>query len=283
MFNKYPYTDFHELNLDWFLKQFKELVADWEDFHTTISAEWAAVQQEWTDTKEAWQTLYNYVHDYFDNLDVQAEIDHKLDEMVEDGTMDALVQPYINAYANDLRVLEARMDTFASLPDGSTAGDAELLVLLHNESSIPVVQASVEAKGLAVLVLKKLPLSSAISPAHSLYDMQGLSYKHLEDQLLADHPFTFDNHRKQLKALLPNWQGRKILTNNHPTLEQLVDSGIAFSVGPEFQTAETKARRIRYIPRGNQPQVLIAVYNPANSILSEMQRYLELLREELES
>ena len=95
MFNKYPYTDFHELNLDWFLKQFKELVADWEDFHTTISAEWAAVQQEWTDTEAAWQTLYNYVHDYFDNLDVQEEIDHKLDEMVADGTMIALIAPYL--------------------------------------------------------------------------------------------------------------------------------------------------------------------------------------------
>lgn len=95
MFNKYPYTDFHELNLDWFLSQFKELVADWEDFHTTISAEWAAVQQEWTDTKEAWQTLYNYVHDYFDNLDVQEEIDNKLDQMVEDGTLITVIAPYL--------------------------------------------------------------------------------------------------------------------------------------------------------------------------------------------
>ena len=178
--------------------------------------------------------------------------------------------------------LSKTFSSYRFLHEKLLAGKAELLVLLYDESNIPTVQASAEAKGLAVMALKKLPLSAAISPAHSLYDMQGLSYKHLEDQLLADHPFTFDNHRKQLKALLPNWQGRKILTNNHPTLEQLVDSGIAFSIGPEFQTAETKARRIRYIPLGNQPQVLIAVYNPANPILSEMQRYLELLREELD-
>ena len=31
--------------------------------------------------------LYTYVHDYFDNLDVQEEINHKLDIMAEDGTL----------------------------------------------------------------------------------------------------------------------------------------------------------------------------------------------------
>lgn len=163
------------------------------------------------------------------------------------------------------------------------SGEAELLVLLHNESSVLTVQAAAEAKGLAVMELKKLPLSAAISPAHSLYDMQELSYRHLEDQLLADHPSTFGSHRKQLKALLPAWQERKVLTNHHPTLEQLVDSGIAFSVGPEFQTAETKARDLRYIQLGSLHQVLVAVYNPTNPMLPETQRYLELLREELES
>lgn len=162
------------------------------------------------------------------------------------------------------------------------AGDAELLVLLHNESSVPTVQASAEAKGLAVMVLKKFPLSATISPAHSLYDTQTLSYKHLEDQLLADHPSTFGSHRKQLKALLPTWQERRILTNHHPTLEQLVDEGIAFSIGPEFQTAKTKTRGLRYIPMGSLRQVLVAVYNPTNPMLPEMQRYLELLQEEVD-
>ena len=35
--------------------------------------------------------LHDYVHDYFDNLDVQDEINHKLDEMAEDGTLKSLV------------------------------------------------------------------------------------------------------------------------------------------------------------------------------------------------
>lgn len=39
MFDKYPYTDFHEMNLDWIIKEMKQLVEDWEDFTGRVSAE----------------------------------------------------------------------------------------------------------------------------------------------------------------------------------------------------------------------------------------------------
>lgn len=46
------------------------------------------------------QTLYielkNYVDNYFNNLDVQEEINNKLDEMVEDGTFETLIASYIS-------------------------------------------------------------------------------------------------------------------------------------------------------------------------------------------
>ena len=48
---------------------------------------------------EELQTLYiqlhDYVENYFDNLDVQEEINNKLDAMVEDGTFETLIAPYI--------------------------------------------------------------------------------------------------------------------------------------------------------------------------------------------
>ena len=45
--------------------------------------------------------LHDYVHDYFDNLDVQEEINNKLDAMVEDGTLDSLIMPYLESYHQD--------------------------------------------------------------------------------------------------------------------------------------------------------------------------------------
>lgn len=100
----------------------------------------------------AYQQLQSYVNNYFSTLDVQQEINNKLDVMASDGTLDALLLPYFNAYKTEINArveqqdttigglndaiatqsanittLTKRMDGFASLPDGSTAGDAELL------------------------------------------------------------------------------------------------------------------------------------------------------------
>ena len=42
---------------------------------------------------DAFNTLHDFVDNYFDNLDVQDEIDNKLDEMATDGTLSAMVIP----------------------------------------------------------------------------------------------------------------------------------------------------------------------------------------------
>ena len=44
----------------------------------------------------AFNNLYDYVKNYFDNLDVQDEINNKLDEMVEDGELQEIIDEYLN-------------------------------------------------------------------------------------------------------------------------------------------------------------------------------------------
>ena len=43
--------------------------------------------------------LQNYVNDYFKNLDVQDEINNKLNEMAEDGTLQEIIADYLNSKA----------------------------------------------------------------------------------------------------------------------------------------------------------------------------------------
>ena len=97
MINKYPYTDFHELNLDWFLRQFKALKDDW----TALAADNAEFKQTLTESFDTLdhtvQTFTDFVTNYFDNLDVQTEINNKLNDMAADGTLEQLLQPFVDA------------------------------------------------------------------------------------------------------------------------------------------------------------------------------------------
>lgn len=47
----------------------------------------------------AFTELKNYVENFFDNLDVQDEINNKLDEMVESGELEQIIEQYLNSSA----------------------------------------------------------------------------------------------------------------------------------------------------------------------------------------
>lgn len=85
MFHKYPYTDFNEYNLDWVIERVKQLTADWLE-----------TAEQWTNTEEEWNTLYNYVHDYFDNLDVTQEVGQIINDYRLDGTLSTICQPIVD-------------------------------------------------------------------------------------------------------------------------------------------------------------------------------------------
>ena len=49
--------------------------------------------------EEAFNTLKNYVDNYFNNLDIQTEINNKLDEMATSGELEAIIASYLNTQA----------------------------------------------------------------------------------------------------------------------------------------------------------------------------------------
>lgn len=65
--------------------------------------------------------LYDYVHDYFDNLDVQEEINNKLDAMVEDGTMQEIAEAYLQPNVTWSYDTVADMKVSTSLINGTFA------------------------------------------------------------------------------------------------------------------------------------------------------------------
>lgn len=89
MENLGPYTNFHELNQDWFLQEFNKLVAQWK-----------AMQKNFDNLQDAFNDLKSYVQDYFKNLDVQDEINKKLDELVNSGKFDTILGNYFQKKCN---------------------------------------------------------------------------------------------------------------------------------------------------------------------------------------
>ena len=142
MIRKYPYTDFHELNLDWFLRQFKELKDNWDalleantDFKNDILQQFGDLQHNFDTLEGTVQTFTLFVTNYFDNLDVQAEINNKLNDMAADGTLGELLEPFVNSAVPGAveTWLEANVDPVGSavmidksLTLGGSAADAAI-------------------------------------------------------------------------------------------------------------------------------------------------------------
>lgn len=78
-----------------------------------------------TDTVNSYITqfneLYTYVHDYFDNLDVQEEINNKLDDMADAGQLADIISQYLNSIAIFGYDNVASMKSATNLVDGSYA------------------------------------------------------------------------------------------------------------------------------------------------------------------
>ena len=83
MENLGPYTNFHELNQDWFLQEFNKIIAQWK-----------AMQKNFDNLQDAFNDLKSYVQDYFKNLDVQEEINNKIDSLVANGYFDTFLNDY---------------------------------------------------------------------------------------------------------------------------------------------------------------------------------------------
>lgn len=92
-FFKFPYTNFHEMNLDWIVEAVKNALAEWKT------------------VKNEFDNLEEFVRNYFANLDVTEEVDKKLEEMYENGELAELISEYRNAVT---------LEMFGAVGDGVT-------------------------------------------------------------------------------------------------------------------------------------------------------------------
>lgn len=80
LFENFPYSNLHNLNLDWVLAKVRALIADYiqmhDDFNTFTQ-----------DTEQAVADLKDYVDNYLDNMDIPEYIRETIAEMLDSGAL----------------------------------------------------------------------------------------------------------------------------------------------------------------------------------------------------
>lgn len=88
IFRQFPYSNFHEMNMDEIIKIIKNMLEEWARYYS----EW----DDWKDqVQHEWDQMVIYINNYFDNLDVQEEINTKISAMVNSGEFGEIVEPFI--------------------------------------------------------------------------------------------------------------------------------------------------------------------------------------------
>ena len=107
------------------------------------------VEQDVTNLFTAFTELQSYVNDYFDNLDVQDEINNKLDEMVEDGTMETLLAPYLQSFNQRLDSQDTAIENFTTQFTANLTAETTARTTADNalETQISTIVASAGTAG----------------------------------------------------------------------------------------------------------------------------------------
>ena len=116
---EWPYVGTDKWNADWMLSKMKEIII-----------EWAKMQTGWDDLNKQFNDLKTYIYQYFENLDITAELKTILDGYVADGTLNTLIESITSIYST----LSAAVESNIQKPEGT-----KIIVLSHgnyNKSSV---------------------------------------------------------------------------------------------------------------------------------------------------
>lgn len=111
-FFEFPNTRNYDSDLGWLIRTMKDVLenVDAQDAAIALYKQWTenkiADIQDWTEdhvaaVEELAQDLQNFVNTYFNNLDVQQEINNKINDMAQDGSLLALLQSPVTTIVGD--------------------------------------------------------------------------------------------------------------------------------------------------------------------------------------
>lgn len=92
----FPYSNFHELNLDWVLKTVRNTVDEFK-YVAKLAKE---TELKVDENRADFNKLVVYVNDYFKNLDVSTEIREIFDNLAESGQLEEILSGALTGFTN---------------------------------------------------------------------------------------------------------------------------------------------------------------------------------------
>lgn len=146
IFQQFPYSNFHEMNLDQIIKIMREM------------------QDEWEDTKTEWASYKDFIDNYFENLDVSDEVLAAMQIFVGDGTLNTIIDPVIatevaqwlvDNITPTTPIVDASLSISGAAADAKVVGDIfdymddylEIPVNLNDVENIALYKGYVDSSG----------------------------------------------------------------------------------------------------------------------------------------
>lgn len=160
-----------------FNKLSKNTKTEIERFETAVNEDMTQYKHDINETVgnyiEQFNQLHDYVHDYFDNLDVQEEINNKLDAMVEDGTLQEIITTYIQSNVTWTFDTVADMKSATNLIAGSYAQTLGFYTINDGGGALYYITNTGTANEIDIIAVDSLKAHIVIEPSMSILQFGG--------------------------------------------------------------------------------------------------------------
>lgn len=162
-------------------------------------------------------------------------------------------------------------------------GETDLVIFLKHSIRTRTPNIVVEQKNLIKTVRKEIPTVIRIGPGHRLYHKENLTPEDLSGDVMIDTPDALMVKSGTLKPFVEVLPERVALESDRDTRYDMVSRGVGFTMGGKFPEHIDRRYGFRNIPLEGLYYNLVSVINSERPVRPEVERYLELLDEELAS
>lgn len=197
-------------------------------------------------------------------------------------------QPALDAFVRLLKENQHRNDIDFSILDSSEGSfvkrvfshEMDIAFYFKLNSYSQGLQDSLAEQGLYYEEVVQIPAVVAVGPGHPLYAQPEIRMQDLRNYRLVDSSKTGVSNARILSAYVPVNKSKVIFASGLALRQQLVKEGLAYSIH-HMPPKTDRVDCFRYIPIEGLSYTFYSITNPSFPRCPEVDRFVELLKEEI--